>query len=65
MLYSKDNTFRNKLIHTPTQIVWSDIKYKYLKEMIYLTNLYSNFIDDLSNEITYTDSFPPSKRAEK
>lgn len=45
----KDYKFKYKLIHTPTQIVYSNIPHKYqegYKVFISLTNKYSTFIDN-------------------
>ena len=45
----KNNKFKYKLIHTPTQIVYSSIPHKYqegYKVFISLTNQYSTFIDN-------------------
>lgn len=41
-------TFRHKIIHTPSQVVWSSIPHKYqqgYKVFISLTNQYATFID--------------------
>ncbi len=45
----KTTEFKYRLIHTPTQTVWSKIPHKYqngFKVFISLTNQYSTFIDD-------------------
>lgn len=44
-----DNQYKYKIIHTPSQIVWSKIPHKYqegYKVFISLTNQYSTFIDN-------------------
>ena len=46
---NKDNIYKYKLIHTPSQIVYSKVPHKYQdgwKVFISLTNQYGNFIDN-------------------
>lgn len=45
----QDTTFKHRLVHTPSQTVWSKVPHKYqkgFKVFISLTNQYSTFIDD-------------------
>jgi SAM-dependent methyltransferase len=68
----KDGINKYKLIHTPSQTVWSDIPHKYqdnYKVFISLTNQYSTFIDNcgMTQSIAFVrcGSFEEAKKIKK